>query len=73
VTSSGAAVRGGRVTCIASIGRRTVAALSRGWSGGRAYCAWRLPAHTAGKTLRGRVKVDRAGAAVTRSFAKRVR
>jgi hypothetical protein len=73
VTSSGAAVRGGRVTCTASIGRRKVASLSRGWIRGRAYCSWRLPTHTRGKMLRGRVKIVRAGAVVSRSFSKRVR
>jgi lysophospholipase L1-like esterase len=73
VTSTGAAVRGARVTCAGVVGTTKLPSVSRGWSRGLACCAWKLPQRMRGRTFRGRLRVERAGATVTRSFTKRVR
>jgi hypothetical protein len=53
-------VRGGKVTCRGKVGSRNVAGRP-GRRGGRATCSFAVPATAAGKTFRGRVRLDSQG------------
>jgi uncharacterized protein YkwD len=68
--NSGRPVAGGTVACRAAAGSRTLPVLTRGFAGGVARCAWRVPAGLAGRELVGVVKL-RVGTAVgSRTFIR---
>ena len=58
--------------CTARLAGRALAA-KHAFRNGLAACGWRLPAHAAGKELRGTMRVEVGGHAVQRSFSLRVR
>lgn len=72
-TSGGKPIDAGTVKCTATVGGKSIRASASGLSGGKAGCAWRLPATAAGKTFRGRITVTTAGGTATRAFSARVR
>lgn len=69
---TGALLSSGRVTCAARIGSKPLRPSSQGFSGGRAICAFAVPASAKGQTLRGLVNVAFAGRRVTKSFSRRI-
>jgi hypothetical protein len=73
VTAGGTPVDAGTVKCTGAVGGKRLRAAASGLNGGTAGCAWRLPAGTAGKTLRGQVSVTTDGGSATRTFAVKVR
>ena len=70
---TGRTVTAGKVRCTATLAGRRVALVTSGFRRGVATCAWRLPARSAGKLLRGSVGVSAARASVRRAFARRIR
>jgi hypothetical protein len=71
-TSAGAAVRAGRVACVASVGKTRLRTAASGWRNGLAFCSWKLPKSARGKTLRAVVRVNSRGATLTRTFSRRI-
>jgi IPT/TIG domain len=72
-TSLGAAVRTGRVTCVATLGTKRLKPTASGWRRGLAFCSWKLPTSARGKTLRGVTRVNSRGLTLSRTFSRRVR
>jgi hypothetical protein len=73
VQAGGASVDTGTVKCSATVGGKRVRTVASGLNAGAAGCSWRLPASTAGKTLRGAVTVVTAGGTATKTFSVKVR
>jgi hypothetical protein len=69
---SGVVVATGRVTCKATVGGSPVRPRSRGFRQGSAFCAWRLPEGTTGKTLHGSIAVTFGGKTAKRPFSLKV-
>jgi hypothetical protein len=69
---TGATVRSGTIRCTARLAARPLKSVRKGFSGGRAVCAWRIPRWAQGLLVRGSVAV-RQGALVERRFSKLVR
>jgi hypothetical protein len=68
---SGELVRRGKVTCVAHVGKRRLRAVGR-FTGAGARCAMTVPRGARGKTLRGTIRIQAAGATGVRSFVYRV-
>jgi hypothetical protein len=72
-SDSGAVLKGGRVTCVATVGGRRLTARVHAVVGGRATCTWSIPASARGQTLRGSVAVSFEGLTARKSFSAAVR
>jgi hypothetical protein len=70
---NGPVLSSGRVTCTAEVGGQQVRPRSQGFVGKRATCVFAIPSNAAGKILRGTIKIQVQGKAVTKSFARRIR
>jgi hypothetical protein len=70
--------RTGRIQCRATVGRRQLRLVRRGFArrlvlaGPVAVCTWRVPANAAGKTVKGSIVVRTSGATARRAFTRRV-
>lgn len=73
VTVDGGPAANAAVVCSARIGRTRLNAVARGLRASRARCVWALPRTSAGKLLRGSIRVVVAGGGATRAFAARIR
>jgi len=71
-SDTGAVLKGGRVTCVATVGGRRLAATRHAVVGGRATCTWAIPASVRGQTIRGSVTVSFEGLTARKSFSARV-
>ena len=69
---TGARVVPASLRCSAAVAGRALRAVARR-SLGYAECAWRIPARTTGKKLRGTVTVAYDGSSVRRSFTRTIR
>ncbi len=65
-------VRAGTVRCVAKIGNTALRVASSRVRNGVAACVWRVPARSAGKTIRGTITLVVDGATVARTFTSRV-
>jgi hypothetical protein len=73
VTDKGSPMTTGAVSCGAQVRKRALKVVRKGWRSGSAYCTWRLPRPTRGKTLRGVIRIDSQGLSLTHRFSVRVR
>jgi Tol biopolymer transport system component len=73
VTVDGMPAASADVVCSARIGRTSLDVVASGLRASRARCVWGLPRTSAGKLLRGSIRVVVAGGGVTRAFAARIR
>jgi hypothetical protein len=71
VTDTGSAVTAGRVSCGARVRKAALRVVRRGWRSGSAYCTWRVPRGSRGKTLRGVIRIDSDGLSLTHRFVTR--
>ena len=71
VTDTGSPVTAGRVSCGARVRKAALRVVRRGWRGDSAYCTWRVPRGSRGKTLRGVIRVDSDGLSLTHRFVTR--
>jgi hypothetical protein len=69
---SGAFVTAGNVACKAIVGDTPARLLSRGFRQGSAFCAWRVPEGSSGKSLRGSIGVTLSGKTAKKAFALKV-
>jgi hypothetical protein len=69
---TGATLKGGAVTCAASVGGARIAVRVHRFVGSQARCAWTVPGSARGKPLRGSITVVFEGKRITRSFAATV-
>ena len=69
---TGIALTSGAVSCSTKIGGRTLRPSSRGFVGGRATCAYAIPADARGRTFQSTISVRFAGATVARSISGKV-
>jgi hypothetical protein len=72
-SDSGAVLKGGRVTCVATVGGRPLRAGVHRVAGGRATCTWAIPASARGQTIRGSVAVAFEGLTARKSFSATIR
>lgn len=70
-TDTGSPVTAGRVSCGARVRKAALRVVRRGWRSGSAYCTWRVPQASRGKTLRGLIRVDSDGLSLTHRFVTR--
>ena len=68
-SDTGAAVKGGRVTCVARVGSAALRAKSGAFVGNQAVCVWAIPASAKGKTFRGSVTIVFEGLKAAKSFS----
>jgi hypothetical protein len=71
-SDTGATLAGGQVACTATVAGRRLAARVHAFSGGRARCAWLVPASARGQKIRGTITVVFEGRRVSRSFSATV-
>jgi hypothetical protein len=71
-SDTGAAIVNGRVDCVAKAGARAVQPRSERFVGGQAVCVFKIPAGSAGKTLRGTITIVFEGKRLTRPFAGKI-
>ena len=69
----GTPVATGVVSCGARVRKSILRVVARGWRSGSAYCTWRGPRATRGKTLRGVIRVTSQGLSLTHRFTARVK
>lgn len=69
---SGAFVTTGNVACKATVGGSPARLQSRGFRQGSAFCAWRVPEGSSGKSLRGSIGVTFSGKTAKKAFAVKV-
>jgi hypothetical protein len=69
---TGATLKGGTVTCSASVGGARVAVRVHKFVGSQARCAWAVPSSARGKSMRGSITVVFEGKKITRSFSASV-
>jgi hypothetical protein len=69
---TGAVLKGGTVTCVATVGGARVAVRVHKFVGSQARCGWAIPGSARGKAIRGSVTVVFEGKRITRSFAATV-
>jgi hypothetical protein len=69
---SGAFVTTGKVVCKATVGGSPAQLQSRGFRQGSAFCAWRVPEGSSGKSLRGSIGVTFSGKSAKKAFALKV-
>jgi hypothetical protein len=72
-TDRGSPVTTGIVSCGARARRTVLRVIRKGWRTGAAYCTWRLPRPSRGKTLRGVIRIDSQGLSLTHRFTARLR
>jgi hypothetical protein len=72
-SDSGAVLKGGRVTCVATIAGRRLSARVHGVVGGRATCTWPIPSSAHGQTIRGSVAVVFEGLTARKAFSAKIR
>jgi hypothetical protein len=72
-SDTGAPIINGRVTCTAKAGARTMRPNSARFVGGNAVCVFSVPRGTAGKTIRGTIKITFEGKSLTRPFSTKIR
>ena len=66
---TGATLKGGTVTCVASVGGARVAVRVHRFVGSQARCAWAIPSSARGRSIRGSITVVFEGKKITRSFS----
>ena len=71
-SDTGAAIVNGRVDCAAKAGTKNVVPKSERFVGGQAVCVFTIPAGTAGKTLRGTLKIVFEGKTLVRPFSVKI-
>jgi hypothetical protein len=69
---TGAVLKGGTVTCTATVGGARVAVRVHKFVGNQARCAWQVPGSARGKSFRGAVTVLFEGKRISRSFTATV-
>jgi hypothetical protein len=69
---TGATISSGRVTCKAAIAGAGAGLQGKGFARGAAFCSWKVPAGSSGRTLRGSIAVAFSGKTARRSFALKV-
>jgi hypothetical protein len=69
---SGAFVTKGKVACKAAVGGSPAQLRSNGFAQGAAFCAWRVPEGSSGKSLRGSIGVTLSGKTAKKAFAIKV-
>jgi hypothetical protein len=72
-SDTGAALSGGRVTCVGRVGNASLRAKSGRFVGSQAVCSWVLPASSKGKTFRGSVTIVFEGLRTSKSFSGTIR
>jgi hypothetical protein len=72
-SDTGAPIINGRVTCTAKAGARSIRPNSARFVGGQAVCVFSVPRGSAGKTIRGTIKITFEGKSLTRPFSAKVR
>lgn len=71
-SDTGAVLKGGRVTCAATVGGRRLTARTHAVVNGRVTCTWTIPASARGQTIRGTITVVFEGLTARKSFSVRV-
>jgi len=71
-SDTGAAVKGGRVSCVGRVGSAALRAKSGAFVGNQAVCVWAIPASAKGKTFRGSVTIVSEGLRAAKSFSGRI-
>ncbi len=69
---SGAFVTTGNVACSATVSRARLPVRRSGFARGSAFCEWRVPEGSSGKSLRGSIGVTLSGKTAKKAFALRV-
>ncbi len=69
---SGAFVTTGNVACKGTVGGTPAQLQSRGFRQGSAFCAWRVPEGSSGKSLRGSIGVTLSGKTAKKAFALKI-
>jgi glucose/arabinose dehydrogenase len=69
---TGSTVRSGTIRCGARIGLRPLRVRNKAFRGGRAVCAWRIPAWAARRLIRGSIAVRQGTLLAKKPFSKRV-
>jgi hypothetical protein len=69
---TGAVLKGGTVTCSATVGGARIGVRIHRFVGSQARCAWAIPSSARGKSIRGSITVVFEGKRITRSFAATV-
>ena len=72
-SDTGETIKNGRVSCTAKAGTRTIRPSSARFVGGQAVCVFSVPRGSAGKTLRGTIKITFEGKSLTRTFSAKIR
>lgn len=72
-SDTNAPILNGSVTCTAKAGTRTLRASSARFVAGQAVCVFSVPRASAGKTIRGTIKITFEGKSLTRPFSAKVR
>jgi len=73
VTDTGSPVTTGVVSCGARVRKTPLRVVRKGWRSGSAYCTWRTPGSTRGKTLRGVIRINSQGLSLTHRFTARLK
>jgi len=71
-SDTGAAIVNGEVDCTAKVGSKSLKPKSEKFVGGQAVCVFKIPAGTAGQTIRGTIKIVFEGKKLTRPFTGRI-
>ncbi len=69
---TGAILKGGAVTCVATVGGARIAARVHKFVGNLARCTWQVPASARGKSVHGTISVVFEGKRISRSFTATV-
>ena len=69
---NGAFVTTGKVACSATVGRARLRVQRSGFAQGAAFCAWRVPEGSSGKSLLGSIGVTLSGKTAKKAFALKV-
>jgi len=72
-SDTGAPIINGRVTCAAKAGARSMRPTSARFVAGQAVCVFSVPRGSAGKTIRGTIKITFEGKTLTRPFSAKIR
>jgi hypothetical protein len=71
-SDTGAAIRGGRLTCTGRVASSSLRAQTARFVGNEAVCTWKIPPNAAGKTFRGSITIVFEGLRSTRTFSGRI-
>jgi len=72
-SDTGAPIINGRVACTAKAGARSMRPTSARFVAGQAVCVFSVPRGSAGKTIRGTIKITFEGKTLTRPFSAKIR